>query len=151
MDPLSHLIVTRALLGADRVVLTVAALPDLPFYSTYPLWVARRGLLPSVLEHGIWPAPPRWIVLLHRLSHAIPVALVATWIVSRSTRQSMQRVFAAWLLHILVDIPSHARDPWGPRPLWPFSDRAFDGYGWAEHVSSNLGKMIRKASIYKRR
>lgn len=113
MDPLSHLIVTRALLGADSVILATAELPDLPFYCTYPLWVARRGLLPSVLEHGIWPVPPRWIVLLHRLSHAIPVALVTAGIVSWITRQSMQRVLAAWLLHILVDIPSHARDPWG--------------------------------------
>src|SRR5215212_7577709 len=105
MDPLSHLIVTGALLGADSVILATAVLPDLPFYSTYPLWVARCALLPSVLEHGIWPAPPRWIVLLHRLSHAMPVALVTAWIVSRITRQPVQRVLAAWLLHILVDIP----------------------------------------------
>lgn len=146
MDPLSHLIVTRALVGADRMVLVTAVLPDLPFYSTYPLWVARRGLLPLVLASGSWPPPPRWIVLLHRLSHTIPVALVAAWIVSHSTRQSMQRIFAVWLLHILMDIPSHARDPWGPRPLWPFSDFAFDGYGWAEHVSSHLSKITPRAS-----
>ena len=146
MDPLSHLIVARALLGTDRAVLVMAVLPDLPFYSTYPLWVARYGLLPTVLEHGIWPEPPRWIVLLHRLSHAIPVALLIAWALSHVIRHPVQRILASWLLHILVDIPSHARDPWGPRPLWPFSDCAVDGYGWAEHVSFHLSKIIRRAS-----
>lgn len=145
VDPVSHLIVTRVIVGTDRAALAMAVLPDLPFYSAYPLWLVRRGLLPSVLEYGIWPAPPPWILLLHRLSHAIPVALLATWTLSRMTRHAMQPVLAAWLLHILVDIPSHARDPWGPRPLWPFSDLAFDGYDWAEHVSSNLSKMIQRA------
>jgi hypothetical protein len=49
----------------------------------------------------------------------------------------------SWLLHILVDLPTHAREPWGPRPLWPLSDLAFDGVGWAELLAVRLAPAIR--------
>jgi hypothetical protein len=37
------------------------------------------------------------------------------------------RTLQSWLLHILIDIPTHARHPWGPRFLWPLASFAVNG------------------------
>jgi len=47
-------------------------------------------------------------------------------------------VLGAYLLHLLVDIPTHTRDPWAPRPLWPFSDMAYNGVSWAEVLTDAM-------------
>ena len=58
MDPLTHLLATRALIGRDRATLLAGIAPDLAFSSTYPLWVLRCGRVRAVIDGGAWPAPP---------------------------------------------------------------------------------------------
>lgn len=36
----------------------------------------------------------------------------------------------AWLLHIVVDIPTHSRESYPTPALWPLSDWTFDGVTW---------------------
>ena len=43
MDSLTHLLITRKLLGTDRQLLIAGLAPDLPFYLTYPLWLIIQG------------------------------------------------------------------------------------------------------------
>jgi hypothetical protein len=43
MDPLTHLLFTRKLLGTDRVVVIAGLAPDLAFYLTYPPWLIIKG------------------------------------------------------------------------------------------------------------
>ena len=62
MDPLTHLLTTRLLIGRDRATLIAGMTPDLAFYSTYPLWVLRHGHVRAVLDGGAWPVPPPWRV-----------------------------------------------------------------------------------------
>ena len=135
MDPLTHLVTTRLLVGHEAAALLTGIAPDLPFYSTYPLWVLRRGRVRAVLDGRAWPAPPHWMVQLHRAGHSLPVALVAAILFRLRRGYWPRRLLGAYLLHLLIDIPTHTRDPWGQRPLWPFSDMAYAGVGWAEMLT----------------
>ncbi|HMQ30205.1 MAG TPA: hypothetical protein PKD53_05725 [Chloroflexaceae bacterium] len=56
---------------------------------------------------------------------------------------ALRQAGVSWLLHILVDLPSHRRDPWGPRPLWPLSELAFDGVGWADALVAWIARTVR--------
>jgi hypothetical protein len=62
VDPLTHLLATRLLVGPERGTLLAGIAPDLAFYSTYLLWTLRSGHVCTVLGGGSWPAPPHWIV-----------------------------------------------------------------------------------------
>ena len=135
MDPLTHLLTTRLLIGREPATLLAGIAPDLAFYSTYPLWVLRNGRIRTVLDGRTWPAPPPWMVQLHRAGHSLPVAIGAAMLFRLRRGYWPQRLLGAYLLHLLIDIPTHTRDPWGPRPLWPFSNIAYDGVGWAEMLT----------------
>jgi hypothetical protein len=39
---------------------------------------------------------------------------------------------SAWALHLLIDIPTHARQAWAPRIGWPLLDWRYDGVSWVE-------------------
>lgn len=144
MDPLSHLVLTRLIIGPGRAPLVGALAPDLPFYSCYPAWVARRGLLGAALRSGTWPEAPAWLLTLHRATHSL-LPVVALLAVSLAlSRHELRAAGLSWLLHILVDIPSHRRDPWGPRPLWPLSDLAFNGAGWADALAAWVARTVQR-------
>jgi hypothetical protein len=55
----------------------------------------------------------------HRATHSLLVALVVASVMRRVAGRWPLRVLLAWLLHTLIDVPTHRRDPWGPRLLWP--------------------------------
>jgi hypothetical protein len=138
VDPLTHLLTTRLLVGREPTTLLAGIAPDLAFYSTYPLWVLCRGRVRAVLAGGAWPVPPLWMVELHRAGHSLPVALSAAMLFRLRRGYWPQRLLGAYLLHLLIDIPTHTRDPWGPRPLWPFSNIAYDGVSWAEVMTQAI-------------
>jgi len=142
MDPLSHLALTRLVVGPGTAPLLAALTPDLPSYRCYPAWVARRGELAAAIQSGTWPEPPAWMLTLHRASHSLlpGVALLAVSVAL--PRRELRLAALSWLLHILVDLPSHRRDPWGPRPLWPVSDLAFDGIGWADLLAIRVARAV---------
>lgn len=144
MDSITHILITRALVGRRRATLLTGIAPALPFYSTYPLWVASRHQLTTVLETGIWPAPPSWTVVLHRSTHSVLLALLGAILIRVWCGYYPQTTLVAWLLHLIIDIPTHTRDPWGPRPLWPISDIAYNGIGWAEALTHLIVVHVRQ-------
>jgi hypothetical protein len=131
MDSLTHLLVTRKLLGTDRDVLIAGIAPDLPFYLTYPPWLIIRGQFIGALKTNEWPEAPIWMYTAHHVAHSFPVVLAFTLASKRRTGH-WPRWCAAWALHILIDIPTHSRKHWGPRFLWPLSDVTVDGISWPE-------------------
>lgn len=143
MDPLSHLALTRMIIGPGNGPLVIAIAPDVPFYSCYPAWVARQGLLGEAVRSGEWPRPPVWLLTLHRATHSALVPGLMLVVDAFAGWRLIRLLAWSWLLHILVDLPTHARDPWGPRPLWPLSDIAFDGVGWADLLVVRLAQAIR--------
>jgi hypothetical protein len=146
VDPVTHLLTTRLLVGREPTTLLAGIAPDLPFYITYPLWVLRSGRVRVVLDGEVWPAPPSWMVQLHRAAHSIPSALLGAMLIRLSRGHWPWRSLGAYLLHLLIDIPTHTRDPWGPRPLWPFSNIAYDGMGWAETLTHAIQTRLRMGS-----
>jgi hypothetical protein len=76
---------------------------------------------------------PNYVFQLYDISHSLIVfALVfgAVWI----WRKKPQWLLGAWVLHILVDIPSHSAE-FFPTPLfWPLSDFRVDGINWGNPI-----------------
>jgi hypothetical protein len=131
MDSLTHLLITRKLLGTDRDVLIAGLAPDLPFYLTYPPWLIIQGQLIGALKINDWPEAPAWMYLAHNVAHSFLVVL-AFALASRLKSGTWPRWCAAWALHILIDIPTHSRKHWAPQFLWPLSDVTVDGVSWPE-------------------
>ncbi|MCG3212559.1 MAG: hypothetical protein FOGNACKC_06229 [Anaerolineae bacterium] len=132
MDPLTHTLLTRRFDGKQRRTIACGLVPDAPFYAVYPACVIARGQLRSALTGNAWPEPPRWLTVLHYASHSLPVAVAGAVVIRVVTGRRPRRELAAWTLHILVDVPTHRRDPWGPRFLWPLADIAVDGWSWVD-------------------
>src|SRR6266508_1685452 len=109
VDPLTHLLATRLLLGRDLATLLAGIAPDLAFCSTYPLWMLSNGCVQAVLDGGTWPVPPSWMVQLHRVGHSIPIALLSAVLIRLSSGRWPRQLLGAYLLHLLIDIPTHTR------------------------------------------
>ena len=78
MDPFTHYVITRKIVGRDPATLLAGLAADLPFYLTYPAWVIRRGQLGNALRTNNWPEAPGWMVGLHHLFQSLPVLLLVT-------------------------------------------------------------------------
>jgi len=113
---------------------------DAPFYLTYPAWVVAQGKLEDALETYDWPEPPRWMETLHHMFHSLPVAFVAAVFIRLLSGRWPRLYLMAWVLHILIDIPTHSRQQWGPKFLWPLSDVSIDGVSWIDIILWLIGK-----------
>lgn len=134
MDPLTHLLATRLVVGRDPAILAAGLAPDLPFYTCYPALVLRQRALGASLNTGRWPDPPLWLLTAHIITHSLPVLLGVGLFMRLMRGHWSTRLLAAWALHILIDIPTHTREPWGPRFLWPVSTITVDGVSWVDGV-----------------
>ncbi len=68
---------------------------------------------------------------LYHYSHSLVIfGLVfgAAWLM----RRKPTLVMLGWLLHILMDIPTHRAGRYGTPFLWPFSDYRFNGISWGQ-------------------
>ena len=144
MDPLTHILLTRKLVSKRPRVLAAGTLPDAPFYLAYPSWVIARGKGKQALVTDEWPDPPQWMLALHHAFHSLPVALAGALVIKTITSEWPRQELAAWVLHIAVDVPTHSRDPWGPRFLWPFSEVAMDGVSWPKLMSQVAHSIVRR-------
>ncbi len=143
MDLLTHTLLTKKLIGKRPRVLLAGIGPDISWYLTYPVWVLAQGKAHQALVTGDWPASPRWIETLHHIMHSLPVAVVGAVVIWLLSGRWPRRELAAWVLHIVVDIPTHSRRFWGPRFLWLLSDVAVDGVPWAEITSRGLSRVLK--------
>ena len=143
MDLLTHTLLTRKLISRRPCVLLAGIGPDVPWYLTYPIWVIAQRKTRYALTNGEWPDPPRWIETLHHACHSLPVILTGTVIIRMLNGRWPRQMFAAWILHIAVDVPTHSRRFWGPRFLWPLSDVSVDGVPWAEITSRTFATALR--------
>jgi hypothetical protein len=143
MDVLTHTWLTRKLIGKQPRVTVAGIGSDVSFYLTYPIWVIAQGKAVQALTTSEWPAPPHWIETLHHAFHSLPIALAGAAVVRAVSGRWPRQELAAWVLHIMVDIPSHSQRFWGPRFLWPLFDIAVDGVPWAEITSRGLASALR--------
>jgi hypothetical protein len=146
VDPVTHTVVTRLCVGRSPGILLAGVVADAPFYLTYPVWLLRRRGVITSLTTNEWPAPPRWMVILHQLFHSLPIVYAGAGLYRVLYGRWPSSAVKAWTLHILIDIPTHTREPWGPRFLWPISSIAVDGVSWAEWFVGTIAAVMRAMS-----
>ena len=143
MDPLTHAIATAAFVGRTRSALWAGVGADIPWYLLYPWWLVSRRRVKAALRSGDWPMPPLWIRQVHYGTHSLVILglLAGAARVLGSRRNDWA---TAWLLHILIDVPSHSRRRMAPRLLWPFSHWAYDGVSWADWIARSMRGLLRR-------
>lgn len=74
----------------------------------------------------------------HYVAHSVPIVALFM-LVSRFRYGAWPRWYFAWLLHILIDIPTHSRQQWAPQFLWPLSIHDRDDDDGAAGREEHLG------------
>jgi hypothetical protein len=111
-------------------------------------WAVWWGVFPDVLAFGPSIAAGLWYGLsgilttghgdfrfvrlglrLYPAAHSLLVFLVVFGVVSILARRIVFEMLG-WLLHILIDIPTHSLRYYATRFLWPISDVRIDGIAW---------------------
>ena len=74
---------------------------------------------------------PKWVHVLYGITHSVFVFGIVGLILFL-VLGFVPVYLWAWLIHILIDIPTHSRD-FLPTPfLWPLSDWKFPGFSWGQ-------------------
>ena len=68
--------------------------------------------------------------LLYNITHSIFVFILVFFIIFFVFKKQIFEIFA-WLIHILIDIPSHSYQFYPTPFLWPISGWKFNGISWA--------------------
>ncbi|HIJ99017.1 TPA: hypothetical protein H1005_03660 [archaeon] len=86
---------------------------------------------------------PKWVWTLYGASHSIFSFAVVFGTLSLITGKIFIPVLA-WLVHILLDLPTHSREFLGTPFLWPLSDWKFPGFTWGKlwFILLNWGAII---------
>jgi len=142
LDPITHLLVGRLVGGRSTASHLGAVLPDLPWYAVYPAYLASRGEWRRTLDTGDWPAPPSALRHIHLALHSclLPLGLLTLF----PHRRAVRSLAVSWLLHIVVDLPTHARERMAPMPLYPMSKWSANGISWADVLTSLYRRFSRR-------
>ena len=104
------------------------AFPDVLAFG--PPVAAGLWLRPSGGGSGLATIPRVHIGLpLYPAGHSLIVFLAVFGVVSILARRIVFEMLG-WLLHILIDIPTHSFSYYATRFLWPVSDYRVDGIAW---------------------
>lgn len=104
------------------------------------------GVCPDVFSFGLWAAVraahgsfqrgrppldslPGWIDIAYSVTHSLIIA-VAVWAVLWWLNRELAVPFSAWIIHILLDIPTHSHSFFPTPFLYPLSDFTVDGISW---------------------
>lgn len=108
--------------------------PDL-FAFTLPMTQEIYLRLAGVSSYGQagHRGPPHhaeWVWQLYQISHSLMVFALVFGLAALVARRPVAELLG-WLLHILIDIPSHSLRFFPTPFLWPVSAYQFDGISWA--------------------
>lgn len=144
MDPLSHMVVTGFLIDRRPKTMLACLGPDLLWYLLYPAWLLSRKGVAGALQSGAWPLPPRWMQEVHYGTHSLLTLALGVWVL-RPADAERKKLVRAWLMHILLDIPTHSRRRMATPIFWPLSRWAFDGLPWADCVARIIARLVHGA------
>ena len=74
---------------------------------------------------------PRYVGKIYNFTHSL-VLVGCLFLILFIFYRSFSWYILPWILHILLDIPSHPRDFFGTPIFYPFSSYKFDGYEWGK-------------------
>ncbi len=129
MDYLAHALWTRAVYNG----------------SPKPWWGAFWGVFPDTIcwvpfllvrlvsadtaRPEVGGSLPEWVSFMYGLSHSVVVFAAVVAIVYLVYRRIPIYIWG-WLIHIAIDVPTHAADRWPTPFLWPAADVHFPGISW---------------------
>jgi membrane-bound metal-dependent hydrolase YbcI (DUF457 family) len=67
---------------------------------------------------------------LYNISHSI-IVFTIIFIIAYLIFKKPVWILGGWLLHILIDVPTHSYQFYPTPIFWPISSWKFDGFGWA--------------------
>lgn len=104
--------------------------------SVWLLWVLLAGQSslaelprPDTIREIDAPFVYAITLILYNLSHSLIVFLLVAVLVTLAVKRIAWEMFG-WLLHILMDMPTHALDFWPTPVLWPLFDWQLPGFNW---------------------
>jgi hypothetical protein len=107
--------ITMILLGMLNGTMSSADLPD------------PTGIEPPMARQMLWPV--QLASMLYNYSHSLVIFSLIFGLVYLLKKRPVWEL-GGWLLHILIDIPTHTY-LFYPTPLfWPLSSWKFDGFSW---------------------
>jgi hypothetical protein len=94
------------------------------------LWLrlARGAAYPGSLHGGILPHAHIGLPL-YNIGHSL-IVFAAVFGLSSLIARRLVLGLSGWLLHILIDIPTHSSGYYATHFLWPVSSYGFDGVAW---------------------
>ena len=123
--------------------------PDL-FAFTIPFILLFWSMLAGETALRDWPRPERgeppasnhWAGVqiastLYPYSHSLvifTIVVLIVWGIAHWRKRRMPLEMFGWLLHILIDIPTHTYRFFPTPAFWPISQWKFDGFSWANPV-----------------
>ncbi len=86
---------------------------------------------------------PKWVYRLYDITHSIPLWLLGFSVWWAISAQLPWPAFA-WLIHILIDIPTHSKRFFPTPFLWPLSNFKVDGISWGVpwFMRMNYGSLL---------
>jgi len=114
-------------------VLAFAPMTDWTFWS---LAFGNRDIVDMSYHEGnavqsIYPALFNFTNSVYNVTHSLAIFLMAFALAYAIFGRPIWEM-GGWLLHILIDIPTHSAQFFPTPFLWPFSDWKFDGMPWSE-------------------
>ncbi len=93
------------------------------------LWLRLTGGFDASSAHGGRLPHVHIGVPLYPAAHSVVVFLLVFGLTTLLARRVVFELLG-WLLHILIDIPTHSFSYYATRFLWPVSDYGVDGIAW---------------------
>lgn len=148
MDVFSHGLWGALAFGRQGNAFLAAAFgmaPDLiPFTPDFIANAVDRKVVRGKPELTVFP---EWVVKIYNFTHSLVVYAVIYILIRIIWGNEIAYLSLAWLLHILFDIPTHAKEFFPTKFLYPLSNFHFDGIPWA-NKKVLLGNFLLLALFY---
>lgn len=123
-------------------------LPDLVGFGwVFALFFYQKLFLNQVIEFGKNslnnPTISLWSDWTYLWGHSVVIWLLVFALVYILSKKIFWPMFG-WLLHIIIDIPTHTIDFYPTPFLWPLSDYRFGGFSWGQgwFMALNYGSLL---------
>lgn len=129
MDTFAHVFWTWIIFfryKAIKLALLFGFLPDIMSWGIYLFYRVVKGIPfgPPNLAFI-----PDWVFVLYGFTHSIFVFMAVFALLWWITKKIPIYVLP-WIIHLMIDIPTHTREYLGTPFLWPVSDWLFPGISW---------------------
>jgi len=106
------------------------------------IWWYATGMTPHLLPDAKGPAHFQWVWQLYYGSHSLVTFTVVFGLIWLIRRQPVLELLG-WLLHILIDIPTH-QGMFALHFLWPLSSFGVSGVRWENRwfMAANYGTLL---------